>query len=63
MKKYIAYLADLQCVVAKPVEIDNVVRDRLGFVNLYQRKKRKKRSSADKMKPKINWGKQSKQAL
>lgn len=58
-KRYIEYLADLPCV-AKPAGTDNVIGDRLGLVNLRQLQKWR---SAKKMKRKINWGKQSKQAL
>lgn len=52
MKKYIAYLADLQCV-AKTGRIDNVINDRLGFVSFHHLETW---SSANKMKPKITWG-------
>lgn len=38
IKKYIAYLPDLQYVV-KPVGIDNSINERLGFVNLHQLEK------------------------
>ena len=52
MEKYIACLADPQCV-AKPLGIDNAINDRLGFVNVHQLKK--KWTSANKMKPELNW--------